>query len=112
MNGFVVSWIRTAVPVAVGAVLTWLASVTGIALSPESSAGLTATVMAGVIAVYYGLVRLAESRWPGVGLLLGAARQPSYGPAVRRPVKHDGGRRLMDPRDSPNRAFGDGGAGP
>lgn len=78
MNDLVVSWIRTAVPVAVGAVLAWLASVAGVVVSPNASAGLTAGITAVLAAVYYALVRLAEKRWPWVGVLLGAMRQPTY----------------------------------
>lgn len=78
MNDVLVSLIRTVVPVAVGAALTWLGSAAGIILPSDASTGLTAGVVALVVAAYYALVRLIERRWPGVGLLLGARRQPSY----------------------------------
>jgi hypothetical protein len=78
MNDVVVSWIRTAVPVAVGSVLTWLASALGIVIPSDASTGLTTFVVTLVVAVYYIVVRLAEKRWPWVGVLLGVKRQPTY----------------------------------
>ncbi|MDM4721170.1 hypothetical protein QTQ03_16760 [Micromonospora sp. WMMA1363] len=73
-----ISLIRTAVPVAVGALLAWLASRAGIVLDEGSSTALTAGVVAAAVAVYYALVRALESRWPWFGVLLGKPAAPSY----------------------------------
>ncbi|WP_018721713.1 hypothetical protein [Salinispora fenicalii] len=87
-NDFLISVIRTAVPVAVGAVLAWLASKTGIILDAESSAALTASTVAVVVAVYYALARALETRWPWLGLLLGRRAKPVY--EVSRTNKGEG----------------------
>lgn len=78
VNDFLISFIRTAVPVAVGAVLAWLASKTGIILDADSSASLTAGVVAVAVAVYYALARALETRWPWLGVLLGRRAKPVY----------------------------------
>ncbi|WP_019871391.1 hypothetical protein [Salinispora oceanensis] len=88
VNDFLISFIRTAVPVAVGAVLAWLASKTGIVLDADSSASLTAGVVAVVVAVYYALARVLEIRWPWLGLLLGRRAKPVY--EVPRTSKGEG----------------------
>lgn len=78
MGDQVVSLIRTWVPIGVGAALTWLASLLGVGLDANASAGFTAVVVALVSGAYYLLVRLAERRWPWVGVLLGTPRPPTY----------------------------------
>lgn len=77
-NDFLISVIRTAVPAAVGAVLAWLASKTGIILDADSSAALTASAVAVAVAVYYALARALETRWPWLGVLLGRRAKPVY----------------------------------
>jgi len=81
MNGpsdFVVSVIRTYVPIWVGVGVTWLASV-GLDLDTGSRTGLVAAATGLVIAVYYLAVRLAGKRWPIVEkYLLGSSRKPEY----------------------------------
>ncbi|MDM4722741.1 hypothetical protein QTQ03_25245 [Micromonospora sp. WMMA1363] len=78
LHDYLISLIRTAVPVAVGAVLAWLASRAGIVLDEGSSTALTAGVVAAAVAVYYALVRALESLWPWFGLLLGRRSAPVY----------------------------------
>lgn len=80
MSDLIVSWIRTAVPVAVGAVLTWLASRFGVVVDEQSSAGLTVGLVALFTGLYYAVARALEHRWPVLGVLLGAPRQPTYRP--------------------------------
>jgi hypothetical protein len=79
-----ISLIRTYVPVAVGWFLTWLATNLGVVLDAESSTGLIVGVTALVTAAYYTLARLLESRWPWLGILLGATKQPAYGGATKQ----------------------------
>lgn len=87
-NDFLISVIRTAVPVAVGAVLAWLASRAGIILDADSSAALTASAVAVAVAVYYALARALETRWPWLGVLLGRRAKPVY--EVTRTSKGEG----------------------
>jgi hypothetical protein len=82
-HGYVESLIRTWVPVAVGAVLTWLATKVGIVLDEQSSVMAVTVSAALVTAAYYAVSRAVEQRWPAVGRVLvslGIARQaPVYG---------------------------------
>ena len=77
MNDALVSLIRTYVPIGVGAVLSWLLTL-GITVDDSAQAGLIAGITAVVTASYYALVRLAELRFPWLGVLLGTKRQPTY----------------------------------
>lgn len=70
------SIVRTVVPLLVG----WL-----ISLPVTAALGLDETTVTGLVtvalsALYYVAVRSLERRWPGVGVLLGSARQPTYVP--------------------------------
>lgn len=79
MSDAVTGLIRTWVPVGVGAFVAWLLA-HNITIDPDAQKGLTVAATAVVIAVYYALVRLLESRWPWFGVLLGSTRQPTYAP--------------------------------
>jgi hypothetical protein len=72
------SLIRTWVPIGVGFVLALLARKFGVVLDEASSAALTAGIAALASAVFYGVVRILESRWKPVGWLLGLAVSPQY----------------------------------
>lgn len=74
----IASVIRTTVPYAIGLGLTALGRETGIVLDEGSSAGLTAGVSALAGTAYYVVVRALESKWKGVGWLLGLALPPKY----------------------------------
>lgn len=74
MSDYLVSMIRTAVPIAVGWAITSLASL-GVEMDEASA---VAAVTSLVIGVYYAVVRAAERRWPQVGWLLGRPTQPAY----------------------------------
>ena len=81
MSDYLISLIRTAVPIAVGTALAWLSQTLGIVLDDDSSAQAATVVTALVIAVYYAVVRKLEQRWPAVGrwlLGLGATKTPVY----------------------------------
>jgi hypothetical protein len=78
LHDYLISLIRTVVPVGIGAVLAWLASRLGVVIDGEASAGLVAAVVAVAIAGYYALVRALETRWPFFGVLLGKPAAPVY----------------------------------
>lgn len=83
MNDVVISMIRTAVPLVVGAILAWLAA-RGLDLGSAGTA-LIPVITAAITAAYYGVVRIAESRWPWLGVLLGHTAKPSYGKQAAKP---------------------------
>lgn len=78
MSDKLTSWIRTAVPIAIGVLVTWLATRLGVVVDADTSAAITSGVTGLAITLYYSLVRWAESRWPAAGWLLGAAKAPVY----------------------------------
>lgn len=80
LNDYVLSLIRTFVPVAIGAGLTWAGRRWGIVLPEDLSAQGAMAVTALVIGVYYAVVRALEMRWPIFGKLLGASKPPAYAP--------------------------------
>lgn len=70
------SLIRTIVPIAVGALVGWLAT-RGITVD----ASVIIPAVDGIAAaLYYAGVRALEQRWPRLGWLLGSPGAPSYGP--------------------------------
>lgn len=77
MNALVLSLIRTWVPVAVGAVLSWLITL-GITIPTDERYGFTTALTALVIGVYYAIVRVLETKFPQIGILLGAIAEPAY----------------------------------
>jgi hypothetical protein len=81
VSPYVISFIRTWVPIVIGALLTWLAVTLKIVVDPSSQAGLVALCVAVLSGAYYALVRLLEKQWPQLGLFLGVPAKPSY-PAV------------------------------
>jgi hypothetical protein len=81
MSDFMISLIRTAVPIAAGTVLSWLARKVGIVLDESSSAQAAGLMTSATIAGYYAAARLVEQRWPQVGRWLigaGMAKAPVY----------------------------------
>lgn len=86
VTGLAASIARTIVPVVVGFILAWGARV-GLDLD-DLSAELERVVDGGVIAVYYAVVRVAETRIsPAWGWLLGVAKVPSYPKGLSTPEK-------------------------
>ena len=74
MSDAIVSLIRTIVPVIVGLALAGL-----LKLGIDVDETALATVVDGVIiGAYYALARWLESKWPNLGWLLGAPKQPTY----------------------------------
>jgi len=78
LNDYLLSLIRTYVPLVVGVALTWAARRWGVVLPEDLSAQATMLTTGLVVAVYYGLVRGLEMRWPRFGKLLGASKPPAY----------------------------------
>lgn len=78
MNNFMTSIVRTYVPIVVGSVLSFLAVRYGLAVTPDIENQLVAGLTGLIIAVYYGIVRLLERKFPQVGVLLGSAQKPVY----------------------------------
>lgn len=63
---------RTLVPIVVGAI-------SGSFLAPYLDPKALTAVVSGVVSgLYYTIIRVAESKHPGVGRLLGAMKQPTY----------------------------------
>lgn len=78
MNNFITSQIRTYVPMAVGAVVAYLATL-GLDLDANTQSGLIIALTGVLQALYYLVARVVERKWPQVGgLLLGSAKQPTY----------------------------------
>ncbi len=70
----IVSFIRTYVPIIVGTLATWLLT---LGVEIDSSA-LTGVLVSVVTAVYYGVARLLERKYPKFGWLLGRPAEPAY----------------------------------
>ncbi|CAM3433971.1 hypothetical protein [Stackebrandtia soli] len=79
MSDYLVSLIRTWVPVAVGSVAAWLTA-HGVDLNTATTTALTTGGTAVAAAVYYAAARALERRWPAAGYLLGTKRPPTYTP--------------------------------
>jgi len=80
MSDFIISQIRTYVPMIVGAVVSWLI-VKGVideASSQELITSWTAALTAAAGAVYYFVVRVLASKWGWFGYLLGVNVKPEY----------------------------------
>ena len=77
ITDYVISLIRTWVPIAVGSVAAWLVA-HGIGLDPGTAVGATAALSGVLSGVYYALVRLVEAKFPALGVLLGHTAKPSY----------------------------------
>lgn len=68
---------RTYVPIAVGALISWL-STRGLEVSDETATALVVTMTGFWQAAYYTTARLVETRYPQLGFLLGSKQQPKY----------------------------------
>lgn len=77
MSDFLLSLVRTWVPILVGAALSWLA-VHGVVVDADAQAAAVVAITAAIQGAYYLLVRVLEKRWPGFGVLLGTRQQPEY----------------------------------
>jgi hypothetical protein len=77
VSDFVVSLIRTNVPILVGGFIGWLVSL-GVTVPEEAQGALTAALVVAGSAAYYAAVRALEKRWPWFGYLLGSKAAPTY----------------------------------
>ena len=77
MYDLFLSWVRTAVPAAVGSLIAWLA-VKGIVLDPAEATGLILAVGGACVTIYQVVVSTLQRRWPIVGVLLGSTKSPTY----------------------------------
>jgi len=87
MSDLILSYIRTYVPIGVGAALSYAAVRWGIVVPEDISTEVTVGLTGLVIAAYYGIVRALEARWPAFGKLLGRSKAPVYN-APRRYVSY------------------------
>ena len=87
MNDFVTSLIRQYVPILVGYIAAWLVTI-GVELDSDTQAALILALGGIASAVYYGIVRALELRWPSLGALLGRRAQPEYASRVDPAGEH------------------------
>ena len=78
VGNVIVANIRTFVPIAVGAALTWVASKLGIVVDDNTKMTAAALAVLIVTSVWYGVVHWVEQKWPSVGWLFGKAALPYY----------------------------------
>lgn len=83
MQDYLLSLIRTWVPIVVGAFIAWLASL-GVDAGATANTGLVIGLTGLLIAAYYALVRAIEPKLPAFlrVLLIGAPRAPVYAAPV------------------------------
>lgn len=75
LDDLVVRAIRTYVPIAVGAVVTFLAVKYDIVVPEETSLKVIIALEAVSAALYHAIVQKLERRWPALGWLLGAPKE-------------------------------------
>lgn len=78
MTNFLVSLIRTWVPIGVGSLISLLVVNYGIVVDESVTAQLAAGLTGIIIAGYYLLARLLERKFPQLGVLLGSTKEPVY----------------------------------
>lgn len=81
IRDFILSLIRTYVPIAVGAAATWLATRLDFVLDEQTATGLVAFSVLTVSGLYYLVARWLETRWPWLSVLLGtppSVSTPTY----------------------------------
>lgn len=78
MNDLVTSWIRSVVPIIVGAFASWLFARTGFVIDEASQVGLVTAFTGLLSGLYYVVVRWLETKQPQLGWLLGLPKQPGY----------------------------------
>lgn len=82
INDYIVSIIRTLVPVLIASLLTTLGVKYNIVLDENTSAQLTVGIIGLLTSVYYAVVRGLELKWPKLGVFLGSTKAPNYVPTV------------------------------
>jgi len=105
MHDVLISWIRTTVAALLGAAFAFIGT-RGVEVDAEYQTALILAVGAVAVSLYQGVVRLAEARWPVVGVLLGVKAAPSY-PGRGDHVADDSGEIEDDPEVVEHIAPGD-----
>jgi len=75
VNPFAASLIRTIVPLAAGAVISWLALV-NLDIDTDGQVALTTLLTSALTGAYYLVIRIIETKVPQIGWLLGLAKTP------------------------------------
>lgn len=88
MYDLILSWVRTAVPAAVGSLIAWLAT-KGLVLDPAEATGLILAVGGACVTLYQVIVSTLQRKWPVVGVLLGSTKVPVYRPGASQGVHSD-----------------------
>lgn len=70
IRDFVLSVIRTYVPLLVGGGLTWVGNALGVEITQEMTAGTAGMLVLVISGLYYLVARGLESRWPWLSILL------------------------------------------
>lgn len=78
VGNVIVANVRTFVPIAVGALLTWVAAKLGIVVDDNTRMTAAALAVTIVTAAWYYVVHAIEQEWPNVGWLFGQAALPYY----------------------------------
>lgn len=78
IQNYVISFIRTYVPIGVGALIAYLAVHFGINVDNNTAAGLIVFLTAVFQGAYYALARTLEHWKPQLGALLGVPAKPNY----------------------------------
>ncbi len=81
LNDTFTGLIRTWVPIAVGAAISWLAT-NGLELDEETRTATVVAATGAIQALYYTADRLLENKFPAIGWLLGSAKAPTYNPVA------------------------------
>ncbi|MBF8191645.1 hypothetical protein ITP53_39325 [Nonomuraea sp. K274] len=88
MHNLILSWVRTAVPAAVGGLAAWL-GVKGLHVAPDDVLAVGTSVGASATVAYQVVVSTLQRRWPIVGVLLGSTRVPTYAESSHPGVHSD-----------------------
>lgn len=83
-SGLWTSIVRTVVPLAVAAIVTWLTNL-GLPVDAEFSAAISGALGTLAAVVFYVLVRVGERLAPKLGWLLGSPKQPVYATPEAQP---------------------------
>lgn len=78
MTNFLISLIRTYVPILVGSLISFLVVNYGFVVDESITAQLVAGLTGVIIAGYYLLARVLERKFPHFGFLLGTGAVPVY----------------------------------
>jgi hypothetical protein len=77
VRDFIISLIRTYVPMGVIGALTWLSLTLDLELTEDMTTGVTTIAVLAASALYYVAARLLETRFPWLSFLLGTPKDVS-----------------------------------